>query len=344
MSREPILCVDDEPNNLAILRQILKDSHCLAFARNGAEALLAACKHHPALILLDVEMPDLDGYEVCRQLKRDAATASIPVIFVTSRTDEQDEAAGFDAGGVDYITKPVSPPIVRARVRTHLSLVHAAALENSYRTAIYMLGEAAHYNDTDTGLHIWRMAAYSRALAEASGWEEERCNLIELAAAMHDTGKIGVPDEILKKPGKLDAEAWAIMQTHARIGHDILAKSDAPLFRLAAEIALSHHEAWNGRGYPEGLAGEAIPESARIVAVADVFDALTSKRPYKERWPTDLALARIAESAGSQLDPRMVARFLAIQPRIRDIMAIWDAREAAGGGHPTDGWHEPFQG
>jgi putative two-component system response regulator len=331
MSRDPILCVDDEPNNLAILRQILKDSHTLAFARNGAEALVAVARHHPSLILLDVEMPDMDGYALCRQLKRDALTASIPVIFVTSRSDEPDEAAGFDAGGVDYITKPVSAPIVRARVRTHLSLVHAAALENSHRAAAYMLGEAAHYNDTDTGLHIWRMAAYSRALAEASGWDEERCNLIELAAAMHDTGKIGVPDAILKHPGKLDAAAWKVMKTHSRIGHDILAKSDAPLFRLAAEIALSHHESWDGTGYPEGLAGDAIPESARIVAVADVFDALTSKRPYKDPWPLDRALARIADSAGNQLDPHMVARFLAIQPRILDIKASWEEREAAGG-------------
>ena len=328
MSQGPILCVDDAPANLDMLRQILTDSHHLVFARNGAGALAAVTRHRPSLILLDVEMPDMDGYEVCRRLKRDRRTAAIPVIFITGRANEPDQAAGFDAGGVDYITKPLSAPVVRARVRTHLSLVHADTLQSSYRAAIYMLGEAAHFKDTDTGLHIWRMAAYCRALAEAVGWDEERCGLIELAAAMHDTGKIGVPDAILTKPGKLNAEEWAIMKTHSRIGHDILVKGDAPLFRLAAEIALSHHEWWDGSGYPMGLAGEEIPESARIVAVADVFDALSTKRPYKEVWPIDRVLATIAASAGSQLDPLMVGRFLEIRSYIVAVKGSWEAREA----------------
>lgn len=328
MSQPPILCVDDDPNNLAILRQFLKDSHELVFARSGAEALLAAVKHRPALILLDVEMPDMDGYEVCRRLKGDKLTENIPVIFVTSRSDEMNEVAGFDAGGVDYLVKPVAAPIVRARVRAHLSLVRAEALENSYRAAIYMLGAAAHYNDTDTGMHIWRMAAYSRALAEALGWDKERCSLIELAAAMHDTGKIGVPDAILRKQGKLCPAEWEIMKSHARIGHDILAESDAPVFRLAAEIARSHHERWDGSGYPLGLAGLAIPETGRIVAIADVFDALSTKRPYKVVWSTERVLAMIEDGAGSHFDPHMVAHFLAIQPRILDIKASWKTREA----------------
>ena len=328
MSHGPILCVDDEPGNLGILRQILKDSYPLVFARNGNEALLAVVKHRPSLILLDVEMPDLDGYAVCRQLKGHPLTADIPVIFVTSLSNELDETAGFEAGGVDYITKPVSAPIVRARVRTHLSLVRADALEESYRAAVYMLGEAGHYNDTDTGVHIWRMAAYSRALAESSGWSAERCGLLEMAAPMHDTGKIGIPDAILKKPGKLDADEWAIMKTHSRIGHDILAKSEAPLFQLAAEVALYHHERWDGSGYPQGLAGDAIPESARIVSIADVFDALSMKRPYKDAWPLDRVLETIRESAGSHLDPQMVGRFLQVQPHILDLKARWDARES----------------
>ncbi len=327
MSHSPILCVDDDPANLGILRQILKDSHPLVFARNGTEALLAVAKHRPSLILLDVEMPDMDGYEVCRRLKGTPLTADIPIIFVTSLSEELDETAGFEAGGVDYITKPVSAPIVRARVRTHLSLVRADTLEASYRAAVFMLGEAGHYNDTDTGVHIWRMAAYSRALAEVSGWDGERCALIELAAPMHDTGKIGIPDAILKKPGPLDADEWLIMKTHSRIGYDILAKSEAPVFQLAAEIALHHHERWDGSGYPQGLAGMDIPESARIVAIADVFDALSMKRPYKEAWPRERVLTTLRESAGSHLDPQMVARFLALQPRIAALKADWDARE-----------------
>ncbi len=327
MSQAPILCVDDEPNNLGILRQFLKDSHNLVFACSGVEALVAAAKHRPALILLDVEMPDMDGYDVCRRLKRDKLTENIPVIFVTSRSDELNEVAGFDAGGVDYIIKPVSAPIVRARVHAHLSLVRAEALESSYRAAIYMLGEAAHYNDTDTGMHIWRVAAYSRALGEALGWDAERCSLLELAAAMHDTGKIGISDAILGKQGKLHPDEREIMKAHARIGHDILAKGDAPLFKLAAEIALSHHERWDGGGYPTALAGNAIPESGRIVAIADVFDALCTKRPYKESWPVERALTKIEEGAGNEFDPHLVARFLAIQPRILAIKADWEARE-----------------
>ncbi|WKJ91369.1 response regulator [Methylomonas montana] len=217
MVNGPILCADDEPYNLGILRMALKEEHSLVFARSGQETLQAVDKHNPALILLDVQMPDMDGYEVCRRLKSNNRTQDIPVIFVTGMTQEVDERAGFDVGAVDYIAKPVSVPIVQARVRTHLSLVRVDKLEKSYHDAVHMLGKAGHYNDTDTGAHIWRMAAYSRSLAEAIGWGRERCSLLELAAPMHDTGKIGIPDAVLKKPGKLDAEEWTIMKTHTSI-------------------------------------------------------------------------------------------------------------------------------
>jgi cyclic di-GMP phosphodiesterase len=328
MASGPILVVDDEPQNLAALRQVLADEYPLVFARSGAEALAAAVKHAPPLILLDIEMPDMDGYTVCRALKGDPRTENIPVIFVTGLSQVGDEANGFAAGAVDYIVKPVSPPIVRARVATHLSLVKVALLERSYRDAISMLGEAGHYNDADTGVHIWRMAAYARALAAASGWADEACRLIELAAPMHDTGKVGIPDTLLRKPGTLDADEWTIMKTHTRIGYDILSKSGAPVFRIAAEVALRHHEKWNGSGYPGGLAGESIPESARIVALADVFDALTMKRPYKEAWPVDRAVATMQESAGSHFEPRLVEVFTAIMPQILEIKAQWHARES----------------
>src|SRR5574343_232693 len=226
----PILIVDDEPANLAVMRQMLKDHYTLVFARNGQEALDAVQKHHPCLILLDIQMPIMDGYEACRRLKSDPETESIPVIFVTSLSELGNEEAGFAAGCVEYLTKPLSAGIVRARVSTHLTLVRASLLEKSHRDAIFMLGEAAHYNDTDTGVHIWRMAAYSRALAKELGWSEANCDLMEMAAAMHDTGKIGLPDSVLRKPDKLDAEEWRIMQTHTRIGYEILSKSEAPLF------------------------------------------------------------------------------------------------------------------
>lgn len=329
MSNGTILVVDDEPENLAAMRQILSGEHHLVFARNGNEALAAAIKHQPSLILLDIQMPDTDGYTVCRALKNDPRTEAIPVIFVTSMSEVGDEAAGFAVGAVDYIVKPVSPPIVAARVRTHLSLVRATLLERSYRDAIYMLGEAGHYNDSDTGVHIWRMAAYARALAGACGWKDDDCRLLELAAPMHDTGKIGIPDAILRKPGKLDEGEWKIMKTHARIGHEILSQSKAPVFQLAAEVALRHHEKWDGSGYPDGLKGSMIPESARIVALADVFDALTMNRPYKVAWPIDRVMQTLEESAGNHFEPRLVTAFVSILPQILDTKAMFASQETA---------------
>ncbi|MBD9360581.1 HD domain-containing phosphohydrolase [Methylomonas fluvii] len=329
MPNGPILIVDDEPQNLRVLEQILSGKYKLVFARNGQEALAATRKFRPALILLDIQLPDMDGYTVCRQLKADPLTESIPVIFITSLADADDEVTGFEAGAVDYIVKPVSSPTVRARVQTHLSLVRAIHLEKSHRDAIYMLGEAGHYNDNDTGVHIWRMADYAGALAHALGWGEEQCRLIELAAPMHDTGKIGIPNAILKKSGALDTADWVIMKTHPRIGYDILSKSDAPVFKMAAEIALHHHEHWDGSGYPDGLAGELIPESARIAALVDVFDALTMKRPYKEAWPNEQAIATIRAESGSHFQPAMIEAFIAVLPEILAIQAKWSECEAA---------------
>ncbi len=328
MQLGPILIVDDEPQNLATLQQILSGDYSLVFARNGAEAFSNALKHSPSMILLDIEMPDMDGYAVCRALKADKRTEAIPVIFVTSLLDVGHEAEGFAAGAVDYIIKPVSPPIVSARVHTHLSLVRATVLERSQQDAIYMLGEAGHFKDNDTGSHIWRMAAYAGALAAACGWTADACQLIELAAPMHDTGKIGIPDAILCKPGKLNADEWVIMRTHCRIGFEILSASEAPIFVMAAEIALRHHEKFDGSGYPDGLAGESIPESARIIALADVFDALSMKRPYKEAWPLDQVMASLCEGSNKHFDPRMVDLFVSILPQILEIKEGWDARES----------------
>lgn len=329
MKNRKLLIVDDQPENLALLGDILSDDYDLSFASDGREALALIALIHPALVLLDVDLPDTNGYEVCRRIKNDPALADIPVIFVTSHSDVKSENDGFEMGGVDYLVKPVSPPIVKARVRTHLSLVRTVELENSYRDAIHMLGQADHYNDTDTGVHIWRMAAYARQLAIAAGWNQESANLLELAAPMHDTGKIGIPDSILRKPGKLDADEWAIMQTHCRIGYNILIGSGAPIFQLAATVALHHHEKWNGAGYPNGLAGEAIPEAARIVALADVFDALTMTRPYKEAWPMDRVIAEIESNAGLHFEPRLVDLFRTELPNLLKIKEKWSNTEAA---------------
>ena len=326
MTNKKILIVDDEPNNLQILRQILNANYSLIFAKNGKEALDAVVKHQPDLVLLDVMMPEMDGYEACQQLKKNPATQSIPVIFVTAMSDVDDESHGFDMGAVDYITKPVSAPIVLSRVQSHLSLVHVDELQKSQRAAVYMLGEAGHYNDADTGVHIWRMAAYSRAIAKAVDWDEDRCDLLELAAPMHDTGKIGIPDAILKKQDKLDADEWEIMKSHSVIGHRILSKGDTPLFNMAAEIALYHHEKWDGSGYPERLVGEQIPESARIVAITDVFDALTMKRPYKKAWTVEDAVVEIEKGAGRHFDPYMGKIFKSILPELIVIKNNWESK------------------
>jgi putative two-component system response regulator len=328
MSLQTILIVDDEPGNLVIMEEALADSYKLAFARNGSETLAAVVKHRPAMVLLDIGLPDINGYDLCRQIKKIDPTGNMQVIFVTAYTDTAHEAAGFDAGGVDYLVKPVSAPIVRARVATHLSLVRATLLEQSYREAILMLGHAGHFNDTDTGAHIWRMAAYARALAQGCGWDTESSDRLELAAPMHDTGKIGIPQGILRKPGPLDDQEWVIMKTHPQIGYDILGKSNAIVFQLAAEVALRHHEKWDGSGYPGGLRGDDIPQSARIVALADVFDALSMKRPYKEPWAIEKIMEYITAGAEAHFDPRLVSVFTTILPQLLAIQAEWASKEA----------------
>ena len=319
-----VLLVDDEPNNLKVLQQILKQHFELIFAINGEKALVAAKEHLPDIILLDIMMPGMDGYQVCRHLKENPATAHIPVIFVTAMSETEDEARGFDVGAVDYIQKPVSGPIVLRRVQTHLTLVRVDELDDLARAAIKMLGEAGHYNDPYTGEHIWRMADYSAALARAAGWSPAGVEMIELAAPTHDTGKIGIPHGILKAPRALNAEEWEVMKTHAEIGYDILCKSDNPVIKMAALIARHHHEKWDGTGYPMGLAGEAIPEAARIVAIADVFDALTTKRPYKQPWSIEDTLKVMRQNAGTHLDPHLLAVFEQILPEIERIKAKWE--------------------
>ena len=259
----------------------------------------------------------------CEYLKTNPSTSHIPVIFVTAMGDIDDEAKGFDVGGVDYIQKPISGPIMLRRVQTHLSLVRAKDLEKSQKAAIYMLGEAGHYNDTDTGDHIWRMASYARELALAAGYSAEFSDLIELAAPMHDTGKIGIPDKILKAPRKLSTDEWKIMKTHSTIGFNILSMSDTPVFKIAAEIAHYHHEKWDGSGYPDGLKEEEIPDSARIVAIVDVFDALTIKRPYKEAWSIEQAIAELQKGRGAHFDPHLTDIFIEKHTEILSSTKKW---------------------
>lgn len=308
--RPKILVVDDEPINLQVLRQILQGDYRLLFARDGEKALQLAADERPHLILLDVMMPGLNGLETCRRLKSGTTTRAIPVIFVTALSEASDESAGFEAGAVDYITKPVSPAVVRARVRTHLSLVRVDELQQTRLQIIQCLGRAAEYRDNETGLHVVRMSHYSRILALAAGLGEASAEEIMNAAPMHDIGKIGIPDAVLLKAGPLDETERSIMQEHVRMGAEILGEHDSPLLRMARSIALAHHEKYDGSGYPAGLAGEAIPIEARIVAIADVFDALTSVRPYKKAWTVDDAIALLQREKGRHFDPVLVDLFI----------------------------------
>ena len=322
-TRPLILAVDDEASNLQLLRQILQDHYRLLFAKDGARALELARQEQPDLVLLDVMMPGMSGYEVCAALKAHPATASVPVIFVTALTETADEVEGFEAGAVDYITKPVSPPVVRARVRTHLSLVRMEALRASRLEIVQRLGLAAEYKDNETGLHVIRMSHFSRVLGIAAGLNEMEADDLLHAAPMHDVGKIGIPDRILQKPGPLDPDEWKVMQSHVTIGAEIIGEHDAGMLALARSIALTHHEKYDGSGYPNGLAGEAIPLAGRIVAIADVFDALTSIRPYKKAWTEEDAIAFLREQKGRHFDPLLVDLFTEQMPAIREIRTRW---------------------
>jgi putative two-component system response regulator len=318
-----ILAVDDEASNLQLLRQILQEHYRLRFAKDGPRALELAREERPSLILLDVMMPGMSGYEVCAALKADPRTASIPVIFVTALNDTDDELEGFEAGAVDYITKPVSPPIVRARVRTHLSLVRMEELRATRLEIVQRLGLAAEYKDNETGLHVIRMSHFARILGLAAGMSEAAADDLLHAAPMHDVGKIGIPDRILQKPGPLDPDEWKIMQSHATIGAEIIGQHDSGMLGLARNIALSHHEKWDGSGYPHGLAGEQIPLEGRICAVADVFDALTSVRPYKKAWTEEEAIDFLVKQKGRHFDPALVDLFITQMPAIRAIRQRW---------------------
>jgi putative two-component system response regulator len=321
--RPRLLLVDDEPTNLHVLRQILGDTYRLQFATDGAKALHLVQQQKPDLILLDIMMPQLSGYDVCRQLKADPHTSSIPVIFVSALSEMGDEAEGFEVGAVDYIIKPVRAPVVRARVRTHLSLVAADALRATRLHIIQRLGRAAEYKDNETGMHVLRMSHFAQALAIAIGCSEMWADDLLHAAPMHDVGKIGIPDAVLLKPGPLSDSEWHTMRLHPAIGAEIIGDHDSPILQMARSISLTHHEKWDGSGYPAGLRGEDIPLAARIVALADVFDALTSERPYKRAWSIDDALAHICAQAGKHFDPELVPVFVGLRPHLEAIRARW---------------------
>ena len=318
-TKQSVLIVDDEPTNLRVLNQILNDSYKLIFAKSGHEALRLVEKERPDLILLDVMMPGLTGYEVCERLKKENQFKSIPIIFITALNDPDDEAKGLNLGAVDYISKPISPAVVKARVKTHLSLVDVEELRRTRLQVIQRLGRASEYKDNETGMHVMRMSHYARIIALGYGFSDEEADNLFNAAPMHDIGKIGIADSIMLKPGKLTNEEFAIMKTHPIIGAEILGDSDSDLIELAKLVSLTHHEKFDGSGYPKQLKGEDIPIEGRIVALADVFDALTSVRPYKDAWSIESAMAYIDGEKGKHFDPQLVDIF---QQQIEQIVAI----------------------
>lgn len=322
-TKAKVLIIDDEPTNLQILNEILKNDYILFFAKDAEKGWELANRESPDLILLDVMMPEVTGYELIQRLKENQNTRYIPVIFVTALTDVGDEEKGFKLGAVDYITKPVSPSIVKARVKTHLSLVDSEEVKITRLQIIQRLGMASEYKDNETGMHVIRMSHYSKTLALAIGYSEEGAEEILNAAPMHDVGKIGIPDSIIQKPGKLTEEEWQIMKRHPQIGAEIIGDHHSSLLKLAKSIALTHHEKYDGTGYPYQLKGEKIPLEGRIIAIADVFDALTTVRPYKKAWEVEDALSYLQKESGTHFDPQLVKEFLKVLPKVLEIKAEW---------------------
>jgi len=351
--KQTILVVDDTPDNISLVSALLKDTYRTKIATSGAKALaIAEADAPPDLILLDIMMPEMDGYEVCKRLKADENTRNIPVIFLTAKAQVEDEEHGLDLGAVDYITKPISPPILLARVKTHLALKVAqdflrdqnAILEQKVAERTRQLSEVqdvtilamatlAETRDNETGNHIRRTQNYVRALAiklrDHPRFSEflttENIELLYKSAPLHDIGKVGIPDSVLLKPDRLTDEEFEIMKSHTTMGRDAIAVAEEKLdvshsfLRFAREIAHYHQEKWDGTGYPEGLSGDEIPLPARLMAVADVYDALISRRIYKPPLSHDEATEIIKDGRESHFDPDVVDAFLDISDECQDI-------------------------
>jgi len=357
-----ILVVDDTPDNLTLMTALLKDDYRVKVAHNGERALrLVQGSDPPALVLLDIMMPGMDGYEVCRRLKADPLTESIPIIFLTARSEAEDETRGLSMGAVDYIVKPISPPVVMARIRTQLMLKSASDFlrgksdllesEVARRTAeiqdlqdamVLSMASLAETRDNETGNHLRRTQHYVKRLAQQLRLNprfadelDDRCiDLLFKSAPLHDIGKVGIPDSILLKPSRLDPAEFEIMKTHTTLGRDAIVHAEqalgheVPFLRFAKEIALSHQEKWDGSGYPEALVGEAIPLSARLMALADVYDALISKRVYKPAFTHEDSVRMILEGSGTHFDPDVAQAFQAVQEDFRQIAARYRDEES----------------
>ena len=346
-----ILVVDDEPANVSLIETILNAHgyHNVVSTQDPAQVLGLYCQHRIDLILLDINMPVMDGYEVMQQLKSLDDPELPPILVLTAQLAQDFRQRAFDAGARDYVTKPFDMNELLSRVRNLLEVQLAQQymrrqndildhrvmertielqsaqkqLHESRLQVVRRLGRAAEFRDNETGLHIIRMSKIAALMAESVGMNDEGCDLLLNAAPMHDIGKIGIPDEILLKPGSLESSEWRIMQTHTQIGAEILSGDDSKLLGMAREIALSHHEKWDGSGYPYGLKGDRIPLVGRVCALADVFDALTSERPYKDAWSEKDAIEYVVSQSGRHFDPSLVEHFLALLPKITSISAMY---------------------
>ena len=331
--RPTILVADDSPQNIELLSRVLGQDYRIKVATSGEKALqIAYSDEPPDLILLDIMMPDLSGHEVCRRIKSNPDRRRIPIIFVTAMSTIEDESLGLAIGAVDYITKPISPPLVQARVRTHLALYdqsrelermvaqRTSELVATRQQIVRRLGRAAEFRDNDSGNHVIRISHFARLIGQQAGLGPEALQLLFQTAGLHDVGKVGISDAILLKPGLLTDEERKVIHTHPQIGADIIGQHDNELLATARVIALTHHERWDGSGYPQGLKGDQIPLMGRIVALADVFDALVNKRPYKDALPVSQALAIMAEERGKLFDPHLLDCFFQQQFEILKVL------------------------
>lgn len=306
-----ILSVDDTETNRFIIEKMLTNAGYKVTSAvsgvNAIELLNNGCK--PDLILLDIMMPEVNGFETCRMIKHSNKNmAKIPIIFLTAMSDIKGITSGFEVGGADYITKPFQKAELLARIKTHLQLKHYQdqEIEQTQRELIYTIARITDIHSAETGNHIKRVSEYAKLLALLMGYDNERAEIFKLSAAMHDVGKIGIPHDILNKPGRLTDQEMTVMKEHPNIGFDILSQSKRPLLRAAAIVAQQHHEKYDGSGYPQGLMGKGIHILGRITALVDVFDALDTPRPYKKKWQLQDTLAYIQGEKGKHFDPRLV--------------------------------------
>ncbi len=348
-----ILVVDDEATMRRLLEKLLRlEGYDVLLASSGEQALVELFKHGADTVLLDMRMPGMTGLEVCRQIRSHPKTLHTPVVFITAVNDRELRRRGMEAGADDFLSKPFDEVELLARIRNSVRVrryydnleqqreqlevaVHerTAALNEaiakltqiqvdlraSQEETIYRLSRAAEFRDDETGQHLQRMSRYCQLIGRRIGLDENTCELLRIASPMHDVGKLGIPDRILLKPGRLTSEEFAVMKGHAEIGYRILVGSDATPLKIAATIAYTHHEKWDGNGYPRALKGEEIPLSGRIAAVADVFDALTSARPYKPAWKLEDALELMKTNRGAHFDPNLVDAFFDALPEVLEI-------------------------